>query len=1013
MTLLLALGASAAAVVLVWPLTRGLGRAAGWPLALLYLLGFAALVPQAATVFRGEPGTSATITWVPQRGWSLTFVAEPIGIFFALLALGIGAIVLLYSTAYLDKHPPAEAGTVPAHHSPPPGTRLATAPGYGFYQLITMFTLSMVMLVLTDSLSVLFVAWELTSLASFGLIVNSGRPAFRTATRTLSATFIGGLSLLAAIGLIWDNTGTDSISAALAHPVWQQRPGLLTAAAVLVAVAALSKSAQWPFHYWLPGAMAAITPVSAYLHAAAVVKAGIFLLIRFSPAFHDVTAWRVVLVTIGLGTAVMAALFALQKFDLKQLMAYSTVSQLGWIIAAIGVGTDTAIVAAAVHTFAHALFKSGLFMLVGVLDHQTHTRDIRELRRIPGRVRAMPWTFTATAIGAAGMAGIPPLLGFVSKEGMLAAFLSVDDAPLRIFAVAAATLGGMLTFAYCARILWGGFIDTDARVHADSAAASTSGAAAHSTAAHRVSEAPARLLLPAALPAVAGLPVALWLSPLNGPADAIGAAAVPGSHPHTHLALWHGLVPELGLSLLIIAVGCVLAALRRPIEGLLRRELLPISGDQCADTARDNTISLGRRLAALTASDSPSRHVAALLSTLIGLGVIGAVALFGTQSGGIATWPALDTNLNRNSDWLILAVMVIAVVGMCISASRIAAVVLLSAVGIAVTVQMFSLGAPDVGLTQLMVEAITVIVFMLVLRRLPATFTPPSRTRRWGGLVLALAVGVASTLATLALTSRRERTELSSYLFANTEEITGGKNVVNVILVEFRALDTFGELSVLGMAGIAILAVMSSLRSVQRDPHDAATVAVAAFNRRGQGAAAAALQSAERNAMPLRLMTPFSATVLFVVSALLFLRGHNSPGGGFIAALVAAAGVVLIYLSRPTDRPVSKPLTGPRIIGIGLLAAGITGFAGLFWGTFLEPAHVDIFGQHISSAMLFDVGVFFAVLGLVMVMLNLLGTGRLRPHPGTDPANMIASIQGGDEDAEPVVTTEPITEEVP
>lgn len=954
-----------------------LGRAAGWPLALCYLAGFAALVPEARTVFTGGTGTSTEIAWVPERGWTVALHAEPIGMLFALLALGIGAIVLIYSAAYLDKYPPAQAGTVPAHHAPPEGTALATAPGYGFYQLMTMFTLGMLVLVLTDSLAALFIGWEITSLASFGLILNSGRPAFRSAARTLSATFIGGLALLTAIGLIWANTGTDRISHALTDGIWAERPGLTTVVAVLVAGAAFSKSAQWPFHYWLPGAMAAATPVSAYLHAAAVVKAGIFLLMRFSPAFHDVAAWRTLLVTVGLGTAIMAALFALQKFDLKQLMAYSTVSQLGWIVAAIGVGSELGLAAAALHTFAHALFKSGLFMLVGVVDHQTHTRDIRELRRIPGRIRALTWTFAATLIGAAGMAGLPPLLGFVSKESMLTAFSSLDDDRLRWFALVAACLGATLTFAYCARIVFGAFIDTDREAFADGSATAGGG--------HRISEAPAALLLPAALPAIAGLPLVAWLSPLDAPVDAIAAAAIPGSHPHSHLALWHGLTPELGMTAGIIVVGALLAAARRPVERILNRELLPFSGNSIADAAEEDTVRLGAALAAPTDSDSPARHVGALLATMLGLGVVALLALFGSGSAGLAGIPPMQEGLNRNSDWLMLALVVIAVGGMCVSASRIAAVVLLSAVGITVTIQMFSLGAPDVGLTQLMVEAISIIVFMLVLRRLPGTFKRASRNRRLGGIVLAVGVGLASTVGTLLLTARRERSDVGQYLLDNSEPLTGGANVVNVILVEFRALDTLGELAVLGMAGIAIIAVMSSLRVHRRDPLDAATVAVPVFSRRGHGAAARALADAERNAVPLQMVSRVSAPILFLVAAVLFWRGHNAPGGGFIAALVACAAVVLIYLARPADRPISPPAVPALVTGLGVLAAGLTGLAGYGWGTFLEPAHGHFLGQHLTTAMIFDVGVFLAVLGLVMVTINLLGTGRLRPDPEGHP----------------------------
>lgn len=977
MSLLVALGASLLAVVLVWPLTRVLGRAAGWPLAALYLVSLGALLPSARAVFGGRPGAEASVEWVPARGWTAEFVAEPIGMFFALLALGIGVLVLVYSTAYLDRRPPAEAGTVPAHEAPPAGTPLAPAPGYAFYQLIALFTFGMLVLVLTDSLATLFVGWEITSVASAALVLGAGRPGFAPAMRALSATFVGGLALLAALALTWAYTGTDRISAALGSPVWHDEPTVAALAAVLVALAVFSKSAQFPFHYWLPGAMAAATPVSAYLHAAAVVKAGIFLALRFSPAFSDVPVWRALLVSVGLGTALMAAVFALQKFDLKQLMAYSTVSQLGWIVAAIGVGSDIAIAAAALHTLAHALFKSGLFMLVGVVDHSAHTRDIRELRRIPGRIRAMPIAFVATLLGAAGMAGIPPLLGFVSKESMLAAFDSLPAGPWRLAVLVVASLAAAGTVAYCARIVLGAFVDTDA--DADTAVVRDHAARPTGTL-HRVSRV---LLWSAVIPTVAGLPLAFALPPLGRFADAVAGAAVPGAEPHLHLALWHGFGVELGITAFALAAGAVLAVYRRPLERALDRELLGTDGAGIADAIDEEVSLAGATLSSLSASDAPARHVTALLGTVCGFALFGVLAL--VEGGGVEALPPLHGGLSRWSDAVLFAAIALAVGGMVRTTSRVAAVVLLSAVGIAVTVQMFGLGAPDVGLTQLMVEAITVVVFMLVLRRLPPTFHRPTPRRHRLGLVLGLAVGIAAALGTLALTSRRERSGLGDYLFDHTEEISGGHNVVNVILVEFRALDTLGELSVLGIAGIAILAVVASVRGALRDPGGDDTTSGLERHDVLDPRARAAFDDVRRNTVPLRLAARLAVPALVVVSALLFWRGHLKPGGGFIAALVAAAALLLVYLARSEDRALSGERLPTVVTGVGIGLAGLTGIAGYAWGTFLEPTHVEIAGQHLSSAMLFDAGVFLAVLGLVLVTITVLGTGRLRSDHDADP----------------------------
>src|SRR5690606_32217728 len=339
MSILLTLLILVAAVTITTPLARALERNTGYPLALVYLGATAAFWPAAAAVMAGDT-PAWSVPWVPELDVDLAFRADGIGVVFTMIALLIGAVVFLYSARYLQD-----------------GRHLS------FYLLMTAFTLSMVALVLADDLILLFACWELTSLASFLLIARSGQAGEAASMRTLLLTFVGGLTLLAAVALIVVRTGTTSVGDALANPVWQDDGLFTSVVAVLVLLSAFTKSAQFPFHPWLPDAMAAATPVSAYLHAAAVVKAGIFLLMRFSPAFHDTPVWNYTLIVVGLFTAVMAAWFAVQKTDLKKLMAYSTVSQLGLIVAAIGVGTELALTAAVLHTIAHALFKSGLFMM--------------------------------------------------------------------------------------------------------------------------------------------------------------------------------------------------------------------------------------------------------------------------------------------------------------------------------------------------------------------------------------------------------------------------------------------------------------------------------------------------------------------------------------------------------------------------------------------------------------------------------------------------------------------------
>ncbi|OLT46221.1 hypothetical protein BJF85_17450 [Saccharomonospora sp. CUA-673] len=349
---------------LALPLTHRLGRNSGWVLAAPLLVAAGLLVAVA------EPAgpVDEVWPWMPTLGVDFALRLDGLSLLFSLLVLVIGAGVLIYSTRYL--------GSNGRHGS--------------FYLLMTVFALAMLLLVLTDNLVVLFVAWEATTLCSFFLIARPGPHARESAIRTLLVTAAGGLALLAAVVVVAVGTGTTRISAALADPIWHENAGFVVAVAALVAAAAFTKSAQFPFQAWLPDSMVAITPVSAYLHAAAMVKAGIYLLLRFSPALAGEQVWSLLLISAGLITALFGAVAALRRYDLKELLAFSTVSQLGLLVAMIGVGTPAALTAALVHTVAHALFKSALFMLVGVIDLQAGTRDIRKLADLRLRMRSRP-----------------------------------------------------------------------------------------------------------------------------------------------------------------------------------------------------------------------------------------------------------------------------------------------------------------------------------------------------------------------------------------------------------------------------------------------------------------------------------------------------------------------------------------------------------------------------------------------------------------------------------------------
>lgn len=931
MILVWLLAALALVPLISLPLTGRIGRRTGYPLGVVFLLIAAALVPTAREVVGGTPVTFS-VPWVPGLGLELGLRLDGLSLVFIALALVIGALVFLYSPTYFQS-----------------GTQR------GFYLVMSGFTFSMVAFVLSDDLVLMFLTWELTSLASFLLIARSGQAGEPASMRTMLMTFIGGLTLLAAVGLTIARTGTTDFSSAMASEVWQTDPAFTAVVAVLVAVAGFSKAAQFPFHVWLPDAMAASTPVSAYLHAAAVVKAGIYLLMRFTAIFHGVPIWTILLVGVGLFTTCLGAWFALQQTDLKKLMAYSTVSQLGLITATIGVGTEFAMAAAVIHTIAHAGFKSGLFMLMGIVDHQAGTRMIDRLPALRG---VMPWTFAATAIGLASMAGIPPMLGFISKEKMFAAFLDLPGpAIVPWLALGVAAFGAVLTFAYSGKILFGAFIDGD---EPDPS----------------IREGSWLTIAPAALPIVVGLPLAFVVSVFEGPVGAAVRAVWPDYEGSVSFYLWHGVTVELIVTLAVFAAGTAIILRRARLRPIVEHPTFVKDG---ADVLADVNHWLSRhgmRLVDLVRADYPSRHLAPMLVSLAVLIGVGSVGLW--LADEVAP---LQSGLNRPVDVGILVIAVAGTLALTRTRSRIGGAVLLGGIGIAMTVQIFSLGAADVGLTQLLVEVLTVLVIMLVLRKLPLQFSDGIHPKNGRNAVIAVGAGVAAALAAFTLIGRRERSAVGDYYVENAPEVTGGDNIVNVILVEFRALDTFGELVVLGMAGVAIMAVLSTIPRRFLDPRPdpspespAAYVPPPVVEVDAKGTRAyQALEDTRANTEALRLLQKPLIPILIVISAVLFWRGHNDPGGGFIAALVAACAVAYVYMAKTDEAPVSSPRIPVLLIAGGVLTALAAGFLGYTSGQFLEPLYGYLGPIGLYSSMLFDVGVYAAVLGLVMVAFNVLG----------------------------------------
>ncbi|MFY1699189.1 hydrogen gas-evolving membrane-bound hydrogenase subunit E [Solwaraspora sp. WMMA2101] len=914
-------------------LTRLLGRDAGYPLALGYLVS-CGLLASRMPVMLDNGAIAVTAPWLPSLEVAFALRLDGLSMVFGLLVLGVGALIMMYCPRYLT-----------------PDSRYTS-----LYTLLTLFTVAMLGLVFASDVVLLFLFWELTTLCSFFLIGLASPAAARPATRALLVTAGGGLALLAAVVVLAGTLGTSDLTTILAHPDRLLASPAAWAVGALLIVAAFTKSAQFPFHFWLPSAMVAITPVSAYLHAATMVKAGIYLLIRFSPIYADQPAWTITLVLGGLGTAVLGAFLALRQHDLKAMLAYSTVSQLGLLVGVIGVGTTAALAAAVLHTVAHALFKATLFMLVGIIDREAGSRDIRQLS---GLRRVMPVTATLTGLAAMSMAGLAPLLGFVSKEAIFEALITTGVEPwLSPTAEVLAVSASVLTFAYGARIVYETF--------------------AGPTRQPDLYEPALTFLAPAGVAALLSLvlgPAAALLGPLI---DRAARNADPGGEP-PYVAFWHGFTPALGLSVLTVGLGFALFAARARVDRIVHAVPLPPAGATMFDRGYAALLRLGHLVGRPARYDSPGAHLFRPVLVLVLLGAVGSWALASSPPSPL--WPPTGPAVG---DWPLLVLVAVATAGIVTVRSALAAIALLGLVGLLVATWFLLAGAPDVALTLMLVEVLTAVVGMLVLRRLPARLPGAGRqpVSFFAG-ALAAAAGIVAVVATLALTGRRELSTAGDYFLRTAEPQTGGENVVNVILVDFRAFDTLGEASVLVAVALGLIGLFRAGQVGRAGDAPAGTGATSAAGGTGAtdgsggtggGGPDLVLRFAHR------LLTP----VMLVVSAYLFLRGHDEPGGGFIAALVAGAAIGLGQLAYGGSRATVRRWLRPApLLAVGLLTCLAVGLSALLLGEpFLTPQHtpsVSALGLSVTPVTLFDVGIYLMVVGLVTAAVDRLGATDVRP----------------------------------
>lgn len=922
------------------------GRRAFYPLALVPLLSLIWVVAYWPTpANEGDAAHQVRIDWVPELSMDIDLRFDTLAAIMSVLVLAIGALVLFYCGSYFHHRDGRIENRLPS-----------------FAAELVAFSGTMFGLVVSDNMLMLYVFWELTTVLSFLLVGHYAERATsrRAATQALLVTTFGGLAMLVGIVILGEYSGTYLLSELVANPPTAL---VIDIALVLVLIGALSKSAIVPMHFWLPGAMAAPTPVSAYLHAAAMVKAGVYLIARMTPGFADAAPWRPMIVALGLLTMLLAGWRAVREYDLKLILAFGTVSQLGLITVLVGAGGGNLMLAGLTMLYAHAMFKAALFMVVGIIDHSTGTRDIRRLAWLGNRAPAL---FAIAALGTASMASLPPFLGFIGKEGAFETLLHSRSlggwAP---YVLAGVVLGSVFTTIYSVRFLWGAF--------------ARKGLRGPSTRVAELHRPKVSFMLPPAVLAVAGLGFGLVPGALE---RMLGPYAASTGTLDYHLALWHGLNLPVLLSVLVLAAGAAAFYFR----AWLRRNrigYLPLGN---ADRIYDFTLRaldfLSIKLTGSTQRGSLPTTQAIILLTLVLLPI--AVLMLGARDRPeIAAW---DEPLQV----IVGVLMVCGALGAAVLRNRLAAVLLVGLTGYGCGAIFAFHGAPDLALTQFLVETLTLVVFVLVLRALPAEAELAQMRRfRLPRALLAIAVGATVTaLTTFAMAARNGRPIAD--LLPDAAYLRGhGSNTVNVILVDIRAWDTLGEISVLVVAatGVASLVFRNRRFGVAPRIADAGQPDIGMISTSYSPAVGditwlrgSEYRDPRARSLVLEVATRLIFPMIMVLSAYFFFTGHNTPGGGFAGGLTAGLALVLRYLAGGRyELGEALPLDAGKILGVGLGLAAGTAVGSLLLGapplsSALIEFDVPILG-HIKfvTALFFDLGVYLIVVGLVLDVLRSLG----------------------------------------
>jgi len=896
------------------------------------------------------------LEWLPSAGVNLVLRVDGYAWMFAMLVTVIGALICLYARYYMSPEDPAAR----------------------FYSCFLAFMGAMLGVVFSGNLVQLVMFWEVTSLASFLLIGywHHRVDARRGARMALTVTGLGGLALLGAVVLLGHITGSYDLDRILASGDRIRQHALYPTALVLLLIGAFTKSAQFPFHIWLPRAMVAPTPASAYLHSATMVKAGVFLLGRLWTVLSGTELWFWLVGGAGVITLLLGAFIAMFQNDLKRVLAYSTISHLGLVTLLFGLNSPLAAVAAVFHIMNHGTFKASLFMAAGIVDHETGTRDIR---RLSGLIRPMPITGALALVASAAMAGVPLLNGFLSKEMFFAETVFISSRPwVEVALPVVATLAGIFAVVYSLRFSYDVFFGP-----------APDGLPRAPEEPPRWMRVPIDLLVLACF--VVGVVPALAIGP------ALAAAARPvvgGALPEYDLALWHGLNAPFVMSLVAIGGGLVCHRLMRGQQRrgrLIRVPLLEgLSGRRVFEGLLVGLTRLSRRALRRVATRRLQPQMFSIIAAALLLAALSArgVPLIWGDRARLPASPAFV---------LLWGIGMVCAVGAAAKAKfhRVVALTMMSGAGLVTCLTFAWFSAPDLALTQLVVEVVTTMLFLLGLRWLPMRsedaprrFQVRATVRRTRDLLLAIAAGAGLSALSYAMLTRPAPQSIAPFFLSRALPEGGGANVVNVMLVDFRAFDTIGEITVLGAVALTVFALLRRFRppaeSIDRPSQQRvlpADVVTDLVNPR------AADDTARGYLMVPAIITRLILPVAFVVAFHLLMRGHNEPGGGFVAGLVVAIAFIMQYLVLGTQWVEARArLLPPRWIGAGLLLAAASGLGALAVGyPFLttHTAHLTlpVVGElHLPSATFFDLGVFGVVVGATLLILTALGHQSIRAH---------------------------------